>query len=328
MNPMRRPLACALVIVLLVACSTPGSSAPSGSGAASATPTPQAVATAIPTGEPASPGPSGPALATAGPTGPSWTARPLSALLLDALVHVLVDRLNIRDEPSTGGKIVGLAERGDFLRIYDYGPISNGGYTWYAAVFLAPAGEPPIDSMVNVRDSDGIRGWIAVGPGNTSYVEQLRPRCPQAIDLASIEQLLGAELLGCFGRNSIELTGTFGCSGCGGARPGTFEPEWLAHPLNFNLLTVYPVADHVGPFVLHFPPDGPTAPPVASVVRVRGHFDDAAADTCAISVIDPLEPGGDALITIPAEAAHLACAQQFVVESVEVLGTDPGFTFG
>lgn len=190
------------------------------------------------------------------------------------------------------------------------------------------AGEPPVDSTVDVRWSDGVRGWVAVGQGDTSYVERLRPRCPPVIDLASIEHMVGAEVLECFGGNTIELTGTFGCSGCGGIRPGTFEPEWLASPLNFNLLTVFPVTDHVGPFVLHFPPSGPVAPPVASVIRVRGHFDDAAAASCTISVIDPLKPSGDDLVKIPAAAAKLACAQQFVVERVDVLGTDPGFIFG
>ena len=321
---MRNALALALLGLMLAACAAPaGPSLVPSSGAASASPSATqpaetAVATSLPTIPPA----------TAAPTGPSWTQRPPSALLLDSLVYVDVDRLNIREEPAVSAKSLAIVERGDFLYINDYGPFSNGGYTWYSAVFLAPAGEPPTESTVNVRESDGVSGWVAVGPGDTSYVERLRPRCPATIDLASIEYLLGAELLECFGGNTIELTGTFGCSGCGGARPGIFEPEWLAHPLNFNLLAVFPVTDHVGPFVLHFPPGGPAAPPVASVIRVRGHFDDPAADSCAISVIDPFNPSGDDLVKIPAAAAQLACAQQFVVESFEVLGTDPGFVFG
>ena len=323
---MRKPLAVTLLCLALAACEAPaGPSTAPTSGAASASPSAsQPAETVVATMLPTIP------LATAAPTGPSWTARPPSALLLDSLVYVDVDRLNIRDEPKVSAKSLGIVERGDFLHINDYGPFSNGGYTWYPAVYLAPAGEPPIESTVNVRESNGISGWIAVGPGDTSYVERLRPRCPATIDLASIEHMLGSELLECFGGNSIELVGTFGCSGCGGARPGTFEPEWLAHPLNFNFLAVFPVTDHVGPFALHFPPGGPAAPPVASVIRVRGHFDDAAAASCAISVIDPLGPasGDGELVKIPRAAAQLACAQQFVVESVEVLGTDPGFIFG
>lgn len=321
---MRKPLAFTLLCLALAACAAPAGPSPAPTpGPASASPAAsQPAETAVATTLPTVP------LATAAPTGPSWTARPSSSLLLDSLVYVDVDRLNIREEPAVSAKSLGIVERGDFLHINDYGPFSNGGYTWYSAVFLAKAGEPPTDSTVNVRYSDGVRGWIAVGPGDTSYVERLRPRCPATIDLASIEHLLGAELLQCFGGNTIELVGTFGCSGCGGIRPGAFEPEWLAHPLNMNLLTVYPVTDHVGPFVLHFPPGGAAAPTVASVIRVRGHFDDAAATSCAISVIDPLEPSGDRLVNIPEAAAKLACAQQFVVESVEMLGTDPGFIFG
>jgi hypothetical protein len=45
-------------------------------------------------------------------------------------------------------------------------------------------------------------------------------------------------------------------------------------------------------------------------------------------VIDPLRPDGEHLVEVPGAAAHLVCAQQFVVESVDVLGTDPGFVFG
>lgn len=331
---MRRSLAWALAGLLVAACAAPvaptSSPGPGGpSNAPSAPPSSESVAaTVMPTVEPATPAPTGPVLPTTEPTGPSWTPRPAERLLLDSLVYVQVDRLNVREMPTVNAKILDVVEQGDFLRIADYGPFSHDGYTWYWTVFLAKAGEPPVSSTVNVRDSDGVRGWIAVGQGDASYVKRLKPRCPPVIDLASIEHMLGSELLACFGGNSIELVGTFGCSGCGGARPGTFEPDWLANPLNFSFLTEYPVTDRLGPFVLHFPPSGPAAPPVASVIRVRGHFDDAAAETCTISVIDPLKPFGDDLIEISAAAAHLACAQQFVVESVEVLGTDPGFIFG
>ena len=319
---MRRTFALTLIGLVLAACGpgspsvVPGSEAPSGPAS-----------TGISTTPPASVAPTGPVLPTGEPTGLSGTPQPPAALLVDSLVSANVDRLNIREEPSLDGKIVGLAVQGDFLYLDDESPYSNDGYTWYAATFLAKAGAPPGPS-VDVRFTDGVRGWIAVGKGVTSYVERLAPRCPTVIDLEGVQNLLGSELLECFGGSSFELTGTFGCSGCGGARPGTFEPEWLANPLNFNFLTPYPVSDQLGPFVLHFPPDGPESPAAGSVVRIRGHVDDPAAATCAMSVIDPLEPSGESFVEVPAAVATLICAQHFVVESVEVLGTDPGFVFG
>ena len=106
------------------------------------------------------------------------------------------------------------------------------------------------------------------------------------------------------------------------------NPRWLVYPLNLNFVTTYPIGDMRGPFAVRFPPDGPAAPPEGSIVRIRGHFDDDAADTCQISVTDPLHPDAEDLVPISSAAARLVCAQQFVVEAVEVLGTDPGFVLG
>jgi hypothetical protein len=264
---------------------------------------------------------------TVAPTGPSWTARPAEALLGDSLVYVTVDRLNMRAKPTVDSKSVGVAEKGDFLLLDPYGPFMNDGYTWYRATFVAQAGEPPVFG-VNLRGPLGITGWVAVAKADSPYVERLRPRCPETIDTASMQYMLGSELLACFGSNTIELSGTFGCGGCGGTMFGSYDPLWLAYPSNPYVLAVYPISDEVGDFGLRFPPEGPDAPPAGSVIRVRGHFDDPVAATCAISVHDPLHPDEESLVPISSEAAHLVCAQEFVVESLDILGTDPGFTFG
>jgi len=156
----------------------------------------------------------------------------------------------------------------------------------------------------------------------------MKPRCPSTIDLASVQYLLGAELLACFGSNTIEVSGTFGCGGCGGAAAGIFEPSWLAYPLNGNFVTSYPIGDQRGPFAVRFSPAGPERPPEGSIVRMRGHFNDDAAATCSISLINPLRPDGTDFVPIASAAARLVCAQEFVVEAVEVLGIDPGFEPG
>jgi len=268
----------------------------------------------------------GPVLPTTEPTAASSTPRPAERLLLDSMVTVLVDRLNVRAKPTVDSKIVGVVEKGDFLLIEGYGPFSNDGYRWYQAVFLGLAGEPPVFGF-DPHDFEGKRGWIAVAKGTTKYVERLRPRCPPAIDVHNVSSMLGSELLACFGSDTIELTGTFGCGGCGGARTGSYEPGWLAYPPTPNF-SAYPIGEVIGHFVLHFPPGGPGLPDGGSVIRVRGHFDDPASETCVISIEDPMHPGGESVVGLSSEAAHLVCAQQFVVESTEVLGMDPGFTFG
>lgn len=282
-----------------------------GSGPTSAAGTSEAPSLVLPTTEPA---------------GGVGTSRPATLLLLNSLVFVRVDRLNVRERPTVDAKVRGVVEAGDFLRIGSYGPFSHDGYVWYLATLLAKAGEPP-NASVDVLESDGVAGWIAAGRSDTSYVTKLAPRCPATVELATIELLLGSERLACFGDAKLELTGTFGCGGCGGTGPGIFEPSWLAGPMK-NPLTVHPVSDHLGPFTVSLSPSGPGAPPAGSVVRVRGHFDDPAAATCAISLIDPLRPSGEDLVAVPDEAAVLACRQEFVAESFEVLGTDPGFPFG
>ena len=244
------------------------------------------------------------------------------------MVYLLVERLNVRALPTTDSESLGIVHTGDFLVIDGYGPFERDGYSWYHATFLAEGGEPPVSSLVDVRGSDGVRGWIAAAKGSIPFVQRLRPRCPATIELRTVQHLLGSELLACFGPTTIELTGTFGCGGCGGASSGSFEPGWLIEPVNGNFLTEYPVTDHVGPFAMRFPPAGPQQPPEGSIIRVRGHFDDPAATSCAISIFDPNEPDSHDLVAIPSQAAELVCAQQFVVEEVDIVGTDPGFSFG
>lgn len=322
---MRAPAAVLAILALVVAACGPGASVPPASsppGSAAST----ASAAPLSTGDPGSSS-VGSTPPSSAPIMPTWTPLPVESVLVNAAVTVLVDRLNMRETPALKAKSLGIVEVGDFLLIREDGPFVSEGYSWYQATFLGKAGEPPVLG-VDLAHTDGLSGWIAAAKGSAPYVRQLNPRCPPTIELASVEYMLGAELLACFGSNTIELSGTFGCSGCGGAAAGTFEPAWLAYPLNGNFITHYPVGDGLGPFAVRFAPAGPVAPPPGSVVRVRGHFNDPAAETCRISVIDPLRPTGDHFVDVSTAAARLVCAQQFVVESVDVLGTDPGFVFG
>ena len=325
----------ALVLAGLVAACAAPTAPPSTTGMALASPVasgsagPAAAESGEPTTVASTPPSIGPGLPTTEPTGPSWTPRPAEALLVGSAVRVLVDRLNVRAKPTVNSKSLGIVTRDNVLVIDSAGPFANEGYSWHHAILVAKNGKLPGLSEDLDRE-DAVRGWIAVAKGSTDYVRKLRPRCPAAIDLAGIQNMLGSELLACFGSNTIELTGTFGCGGCGGYAPGLSEPNWLAGVFTGNWLSIYPVEGHqlLVALLLHFPPGSVEAPAVASVIRVRGHFDDPAARTCEFSMVDPLRPMSDNLVPVDDGPAELACSQKFVVESYEVLGTDPGFPFG
>ena len=82
----------------------------------------------------------------------------------NAAVAVLVDRLNMRDAPAVKARSLGIVEAGDFLLIDGYGPFSGDGYTWYHAIFLGKAGEPP-EVGVDLVHSDGMRRLGRDGEG-------------------------------------------------------------------------------------------------------------------------------------------------------------------
>ena len=287
---------------------------PSASGA-SVSAAPSASATTAPSGEPAASGSAAPVV-----TAPEGVIPPGSA------VRVLADGLRMRDAPSTDAALVETLPAAQLLVVGyapqrgDFGPVSADGFDWYPVIRLSDLTElPPLsDGPVSTESAFG---WVAGGDATEAYVELVAPRCAaRPVDLATLEAMLPWEHLACFGNESITVEGTFGCGGCGGLFPGTFEPIWIAHPNNFNLLSVDANA-RIGPFSIRVAPDGPEQPEVASIIRVTGHFDDGAAAGCTIA---PGEPP----VAIDPGSALLFCREQFVVESYEVIGTDADFPLG
>jgi hypothetical protein len=291
-----------------------------------------AVGSGSPTAGSASPEASVTASASAAPSaaggaGPSPVVVPPEGLLPPgSVVRVAVDGLRIREAPSTDAATLDqlpvgqLAAVGFAPGVPDWGPISADGFAWYPVRRLADLTELPA-LPGSVLDLEGDVGWAAAGDGETAFLELVPPRCPpRPVDLATLEAMQPWEQLACFGSEQITFEGVFGCGGCGGAFPGTFEPEWLAHPLNFAIVSVDP-NERMGPFALRFPPDGVAMPDPASIIRVTGHFDDAAASGCAVAPGEEPQP-------VDAQTAELYCREQFVVESLEVTGTDPDFPFG
>jgi hypothetical protein len=277
------------------------------------------------------------AAASAGPSTPPGSAEPSADVAPEPVVdppdgilppgsvaRVLVDGLRVREEPTTGAALVTTLANGELVAIGhgylmpDLGPRGADGFIWYPVRSLGidelpPVGSPPFEVSADI-------GWVAASDSTTPFLELVPPRCTDAEPtLALLQSLVEWERLACYGDRSITIEGVYGCGGCGGLQPGTFTPEWLAHPMNFDLLSVEP-QDRIGPFALRFPPDI-ERPEAASILRVTGHFDDPASAECVYEPGDPPNP-------IDATSARFYCRTQFVVESIEVLGTDEDFPFG
>lgn len=248
-------------------------------------------------------------------------------------IEVRVADLNLRRQPTTSARRVETLERGDLLVVSPsdsvsagYGPIEADGFTWYPVIKVDVVdGDGELDSLPTNPVPIGAElasGWIAVDDGEDRYVRQVAPRCPTTFDLANVSGMLPAERLACFGA-PIVLEGTFGCGGCGGAIAGEFEPNWLASPMNFDFLSD-DVSVQLGPLALHFRPSGPARPEPGSIIRVTVHVDDARSARCSIREFDD----ADTLVAVDAATAVYICREQLVVDSYEVLGTDPDFVLG
>jgi hypothetical protein len=324
MGDAMRKLFAATLVIVLAACAGPtiSSSATFAPGSPDVSPA---------TSPGPSPGLSPGVLPTGSPPAPS--APPVSAQILPpgAAVEVAVRELNLRETPSTSGKRVKILRRGDVLlisptdqRSFGWGPVRANGYDWYPVVVAAGSGDgqlpalpaSPVDLGVEVP----VSGWVAFDERDRPFLAPLPPRCPTTIDLVNVQGMLPAERLACFG-GPITLEGTFGCGGCGGAVAGEFRPAWLASPLNFDFLSV-DVTQRYGPVALHFHPDGPSRPTPGSIVRVTVHVDDARATRCTMT-----DGVGSDATRIDDRTAVLYCRERFVVDSFEVLGTDPDFGF-
>jgi hypothetical protein len=279
------------------------------------TPAPAASPTAAPavttTASPASP-PSSPAARP--------TLTPDAPYVPEVAVRIDVDNLRMRQGPSTSSRILGSLDHGDVLVLEGW-PETNEGYVWYFATRVATDGA--VHDLSGFRsDASPLSGFVAVRKGSVDYVVLLPPRCPTTPDLVSLSGMLTSERLACFGGRTLKVEGVFGCYICGlGAQPGSFEPGWLAGP-NLNYLLVDSRGGGV-PLQLHFSPSGPPRPVDGSIIRVRGHFDDPAALSCVVRL--PKRVDGDPLYRVDPALAIGHCRQAFVVESYEILGTDPEF---
>lgn len=291
-----RSLAAVATALMCIGCTAPAaleSQSPSDTPAVSASPS--ASATAVP-----------PPSATSNPSATPAPAiafeAPNGILPPESRAVVVVDALQLRAGPGLSESVIATLSATTVVELDWTGPATVDGLDWY----LLSSGDQ--------------NGFAVAESGGDRYLELAPPRCvePEA-DLAALTNITAWERLACFGDRSMTVVGTYGCPVCGSYLPGTYSPEWLA-PGRLSYLTS---SQDARPLVLHFAPDsGLQAPPNASIVRATGHFNDPAATTCVFTppedlvwrVFDPLN-------------SVLYCREQFVVDSYEVIGTDPDFQY-
>lgn len=340
--PWRTPLIIAVVMLLAIGAGvllalattrsdeTASPATPTASGSEPTSPSPSVTESPIASpGETAAPAATAPATPSASPKATPVVRAPEDLLPPYTMARVVVDGLRIRAEPSTEAESLATLASGDLLGvmwvIWAGGPVDGEGYRWYPVQRLEDSvPEVGSGSWLELIPEGAVSGWVAAEGPDGDFIEAVAPRCVEGDpDLAVLDSWTPWEGLACLGDRSITFEGVFGCAGCGGFGPGTFEPEWLAHPLNFNLVSVEP-NDRMGPTHLHFPPGGPEVPEAASVIRVTAHHDDPAAEGC---VLAPAQPP-DEPEPIDPELAALYCRMQLVVETYEVIGTDEDFPSG
>jgi hypothetical protein len=296
----RRPLAVLAVALVCIGCaapaaqvsgtpSDPAAATPSASGSATAAPTPSATAEASAT--------AAPALAFEAPD---------DFLPPNSIVVAVVDNLQLRTGPGLAAGMQGLAMAGDRFSVSSLsGPVMRDGLDWYR---LGPAIGGDLDA------------WAAAGSGDDRYLEVVPPECPAGNpDAATLISMNSWERLACFGDRSLTFEATLGCGACDGTFGGTWEPYWLATPRPMLFLWADFEAQ-VGPLEVRILPDF-EFPALGSIVRVSGHFNDAASTTCEVTTYDGEQP-----IAVDQQTAELYCREHFVADSFEVIGTDPTYS--
>lgn len=325
----------ALILAILLLTRDGGGTAGESPGLTSPTASASATISASPSAETspsATAGASGTPSATAGPT--PVVAAPDGFLPVGSIVEVTADGLRLRESPTTGATVVATVAAGEVLYLVtnpnSLGPVSGDGFQWYVGMH-APGYRGWPNNPPGFDDPSGdprVFGWFAAGNDAEAFVSLVPARCTDAeVIIQTLYGLAAWERLACLGDRQLTIEGTFGCGGCGGLAPGTFDPEWLAHPINFNILGPPWAEGHDASesLVLRVPPDVAQLDTVdaGSVLRVVGHFNDPISAEC---VIAPGEPGSE----VPADerAAEWFCREQFIVESWENIGTDPDYRGG
>jgi hypothetical protein len=207
------------------------------------------------------------------------------------------------DDRVDVGQIVYEAPAGTRLTVV-HGPVEHEGIDWYVVDWSHGTEYP------------SVLGWIPATSGGRPLLEIVDPRCPAdaGVTVSQLLRVIPSERVACFGGREIALEvvlATVPPLEAGAPIDGT--PDWLAPDTSWRLWGPagpegvegsLPIAAH--PSL----PGGATAS--EGIVRVRGHFDDAAAATC-----ERRFPAG--WVSIPELPATqvMRCRQLFVVTAIE-----------
>jgi hypothetical protein len=282
------PRALTLVSLLLSACVN-GSLAPSGTGHPSASPSAHES-----TGEPG---------ATAEGT-PAPAAHSAGALARDGIAEVVTDDLVVRSLPEISAQSIIAPiplSKGKLLFVLD-GPVVKSGFEWYRVA--------PFDEFLSDTASEPLKpGWVAAGRSGEVWIAPWTGRCPEP----TLDDIRGRSpylALACFGNDELALQGILG--DCGDFVPGIVEPMWLANHYCW-LLSFDRAAGPFDGWIVH--QEGAILNELDKVakgvaLRVLGHFDDPAAQTCI--EFTPL-PG---VPPTPPELVVLYCRIQFAATDI------------
>ena len=226
---------------------------------------------------------------------------------------VAVDGLRLRSEPSTTATVRTTLAKGDTVTILHSIeaplPVIAEGMSWYMVV--PPSG---VDQ----------EGWVSAGEGGSQYLTLSSPSTCEDLQAATVTlaQLIQAgswHRLACLGDTPVTISGVIDFHCQGGARSGIYQPAWLVDWCPTQTLTPAETVTQEFHDTLDMvaAPGGPATQPRGTIVRVTGHFADAAAKDCVIT------PGHDDYGSdwvFWEGAVPLVCQEQFVITELEKTG--------
>jgi hypothetical protein len=296
------------LMVAVVGCAEPSQSA---------APSPSASSPSI-----ASPTPDVPASPTAGSNSFSPVVIPPADMLPPGSVAVVTgDGLRVRGGPPGSAEfdqILALLSADDRVLVLP-GPFS------YLSAEKALDGRGWYGVQVGGRSGEG--GYVAQGDSGLEYLATETAPCPGPepgldglLQLSAVGHAVDQtwDRLACYGNATLDLEGMIDlvCNE-GGMYPFSWEPAWLASPSScIGLGQPDPNVQGFNPtqVALRFPDGLYAGWARGDLVRIQGHFDDSAANSCRI--VPPDFPG-----QTPDPAFHvLFCREQFVVDKLTVTG--------
>jgi hypothetical protein len=250
------------------------------------------------------------------PSPPVAPTPPGALLAPNDSAQVVTTDLVMRSAPGGGPEsevYPGALDTPTLLYIVD-GPVPASGYDWYLVYpFTVSISNPPEHWRL---------GWVAAGSlDGEAWIAPAAPSCPRA-DFDGLSAISWMGALACYGDDPLTLEGSFG--GSSYTVPGVISPGWLVNTYYWLWpLGTAPDAPLPGltGFLLHVPDAATLDYDLGIPIRVRGHFDDPAAQTC---IAGPLPgeptPGSSADEILADQEVVLYCRASFIVTDATPLG--------